>query len=93
MAKLPTIGEVRKMSAQDIRADVEALRHDSARVRLGVEMNKEKDASKMKKNRRHLARLLTILQEKGSQGNLGKVKGSPKSLSTPSKTSTIPARA
>ena len=64
MAKLPTIAEVRKMSAEDLRAEVATIRRQAAEVRLGVELSKEKDTSKMKKLRKHLAQLLTVLQEK-----------------------------
>lgn len=65
MAKLPTIAEVRKMSAEDLRSEVATIRRQAAEVRLGVELSKEKDTSKMKKLRKHLAQLLTVLQEKG----------------------------
>ncbi|OGJ70630.1 50S ribosomal protein L29 [Candidatus Peribacteria bacterium RIFCSPLOWO2_12_FULL_53_10] len=66
MAKLPTIAEIRKMSVEDLRSEVATVRREAARIRLGVELSKEKDASQVKKLRKHLAQILTVLQEKNA---------------------------
>ena len=104
MAALPTITEIRKMSTEDIQAEVTSIRREAAQTRLSVELSKEKNTSKMKNFRRHMARLLTVLQEKslteGSQKSQtmtssisSKVtKKSAKSLSRKTKTSKIPAQ-
>lgn len=67
MAKLPTIAEVRKMSLEDLRSEVTTVRREAARIRMGVELGKEKDTSQMKKLRKHLAQILTVLQEKNAK--------------------------
>jgi ribosomal protein L29 len=94
MAALPTITEIRKMSVEDLRTEVATIRREAASVRLGVELSKEKDTSKMLKLRRHMAQLLTVLQEKaGKQGKAEKAESSAaKPLSKKSKASKIPAR-
>lgn len=101
MAKLPTIAEVRKMSAEDLRAEVTTIRRQAAEVRLSVELSKEKDTSKMKKLRRHLAQLLTVLQEKNATEGIQRIQkiqkknsseSSKKSLSKKAKASKIPAQ-
>ncbi|MBM3227355.1 50S ribosomal protein L29 [Candidatus Peribacteria bacterium] len=95
MATLPTIAEVRKMSVADLRAEVATIRREAAVVRLGTELSKEKDTSKIRKLRRHMAQLLTVLQEKvGMEEKPGRAGNSAtKPLSKKSKASTIPARA
>ena len=97
MAALPTIIEIRKMSTPDIMAEIVAIRRQATEVRMGVELSKEKDTSKMKNLRRHMARLLTVLQEKsigeGKEGTVRKENTKKKTLSKRTKVSTLPARA
>ena len=92
MAKLPTIAEVRKMSMEDLRTEVATIRREAAEVRLSVELSKEKDTSKMKKLRRHLAHLLTVLQEKAAEGEKAAPKKPANSLSKKPKASKSPAQ-
>jgi ribosomal protein L29 len=106
MATLPTITEVRKMSVEDLRSEVTTVRREAARIRLGIELSKEKDSSQLKKLRKHLAQILTVLQEKNQTEKIQKSqtmqkrtpsessvssKSSKKSLSTKAKVSKIPA--
>ncbi|MEK7563841.1 MAG: hypothetical protein AAB544_05635, partial [Patescibacteria group bacterium] len=92
---------------EDLRAEVATIRRQAAEVRLGVELSKEKDTSKMKKLRKHLAQLLTVLQEKtgteriqriqkiqknGSSESFESSESSKKSLSKKAKVSKIPAQ-
>jgi ribosomal protein L29 len=99
VAALPTIIEIRKMSVADILSEIVAIRRQATEVRMGVELSKEKDTSKMKNLRRHMARLLTVLQEKnvdtvkeGKSGKPGGKNTKQKSLSKKAKASKIPAQ-
>ncbi len=77
------------MSTEDIKSEVASIRRQAAEVRMGVELSKEKDTSKMKNLRRYMARLLTVLQQKSTQAPVETPK---KSLSTKTKASKIPAQ-
>ncbi|TSC60761.1 MAG: hypothetical protein Greene041662_64 [Candidatus Peregrinibacteria bacterium Greene0416_62] len=96
MAKLPTITETRKMSIEDLRSEAATIRREAARIRLGVELSKEKDTSQVKKLRKHLAQILTVLQEKmqtNQKSTSSASSESPtKSLSKKAKASKIPAQ-
>ncbi len=101
MAALPTITEIRKMSTEDIQAEVTSVRREAAETRLSVELSKEKNTSKMKNFRKHMARLLTVLQEKSQKEGIQKSQtkqksaapeSSKKSLSKKTKASKIPAQ-
>lgn len=95
MAKLPTIVETRKMTVEDLRSEAATIRRLVARIRLGVELNKEKDTSQMRKLRKHMAQILTVLQEKSathSSHSSPDDKKSKKSLSKSPKATTLSAR-
>ncbi len=64
MATKTTITELRKMQLPDLEREVTSKRMEIAKVRIGIEMRQEKDTAKLKRDRRDLARLLTVIHEK-----------------------------
>lgn len=56
--------ELRKMQADDLTRDAAAKRLEIAKMRLGIEMRQEKDSAKYRKEKKELARMLTVLNEK-----------------------------
>ncbi len=69
--------ELRAMKVEDLQKEVLAQRVTTVKLRLAVQINKEKDTSKYQKARKALARLETALTEKVSSKNENK--GSSKS--------------
>lgn len=86
MASILTTTELRKMTADDLRSEIREHRAAASKVRLDVELKKEKNAAKAKMQRRSIARMLTVLAEKEQEG--GKLP-----LNKKSKTRTVPAPA
>jgi ribosomal protein L29 len=64
MATTLTTTELRAMSAQDLRRELQEHRQRAAKLRMDVEMKKEKDSAKCRRERRAVARIQTILDEK-----------------------------
>lgn len=56
--------ELRKMQTADLERDVTGKRMEIARMRLGIGLNHEKDTAKYRRERKELARMLTVLSEK-----------------------------
>lgn len=67
MAKLISIIELRKMQPADLRKEIREQEGTVAKLRLGVEMKKEKDSAKYKREKVQLARMKTILTEKQTE--------------------------
>ena len=85
MSKNATTTELRKMSPADLRKEVEEKRAIVAKMRMGVALQAEKDTAKYRREKRMLARLITVL---------GQVeKSAAKPLKDASKSSTVPASA
>lgn len=61
MAKHASTTELRKMSIADLTAEVRESQNLIAKLRLGVTMQKEKDTAKLQKEKKHLARMQTVL--------------------------------
>ena len=64
MAAITSLTELRNMPLTDLRREVRAQRLLVAKLRLGVHMQKEKDTARYQREKKQLARMLTILQEK-----------------------------
>jgi ribosomal protein L29 len=56
--------ELRKMNIADLQREVRSLREICAKMRLGIQLQKEKDTAKYQRQRRTIPRLLTVLGEK-----------------------------
>jgi ribosomal protein L29 len=64
MATHSTLKELRNMQTADLRKEVEQKRVVVAKMRLGLEMRSEKDSALYRREKRELARILTVLGEK-----------------------------
>ena len=64
MAKIPSPTELRAMTLEDLRGDLSSTERELAHVRMEIIFNKEKNTSKQRTLRRHVAQILTVLNEK-----------------------------
>lgn len=64
MAATASLTELRKMQIADLQKDITAQKVQVAKLRLGVTMQKEKDHARYKREKRQLAKMLTVLTEK-----------------------------
>ena len=65
MAKhVTTTAEFRNMQPEDLQREVKEKRQIVAKMRLGLEMRSEKDSAQYKRERKELAKMLTVLHEK-----------------------------
>lgn len=84
MAKhISTTGELRALSAADLRKEIQELAGDVAKKRLAIQAQSEKDTASFTRQKKQLARMLTVLRQIESA----------KVLNTKAKTSKIPAPA
>lgn len=84
MAKNATTAELRKMSAADLRKEIADKRAVVAKMRMTVALGAEKDTAQFRREKKEIARMLTILSE---------VESAASPLKTTTKTSTVPAPA
>lgn len=68
MATHSTLTELRNMQAADLQKEAADKRMNIAKMRLGLELRSEKDAALYRREKKDLARILTVLQEKGQEG-------------------------
>ena len=87
MATAVTITELRTMSANDIRKEVAEKRIGIAKMKMGITMKSDKDTSKLRFEKRQLARMLTIL---GEMEKTGEAQPKAKKLKSPAKSSKVP---
>ena len=66
MATTLTTKELRNMTREDLLKDLTAQRGLVARLNMGIRLQKEKDTAKYRREKRALARMMTILTEKNS---------------------------
>jgi ribosomal protein L29 len=76
-----TISDLLSMSVEDLESDLRAQRLAVAKLRIDVELRKEKDTARYRRERRRLALLETALSRKRSE-----------SLQSAKNSSTVPAR-
>lgn len=63
MKKTPA-KDLRNLQAADLESEARTLRREIGALRMGIALRSEKDTAKLKRDRRQLARILTILGEK-----------------------------
>ncbi len=68
MAIRTTLTELRNMQLPDLEKEIQQKRMSLAKMRLGLEMRSFKDSAVYRRDRKELARLLTILGEKHVAG-------------------------
>ena len=66
-----TIKELRGMQPTDLRKEIRAQQTTVRKMRIEITMNTEKDTAKYKRERKTLARMMTVLTEKGTEGTEG----------------------
>lgn len=63
MPKTASTTELRKMSAADLQKEISAQRGTVAKLRIGVETRSHKDTAQYRREKKALARLLTVLNQ------------------------------
>ena len=85
-----SLKELRGMQAPDLRKEIEEKRKSVAKMRLGLEMRSFKDSAQHRREKKEIARMLTVLSEKGEQTP---VKEEKTPLKAKKKAAKVPARA
>lgn len=89
MPKTTSAAEMRKMSPDDLRKEIAERRASVAKMKLGINMRSHKDTAQFRRDKKEVARLLTVLGEveRGSE------KKDNSTLKDKRKVSTVPASA
>lgn len=82
MPRTSSSTELRKQPLEDLRREVAAKRLTLAKMRMGLRLQKEKNSGVYKAEKRELARMLTVMNEKNTTEQLLKKKNA----------TTLPAR-
>jgi ribosomal protein L29 len=64
MASIPTIKELRSMQAKDLQSEIAEQSLLLSKIRLDVANMSEKDTAKLRRLRKGIARMNTVLNEK-----------------------------
>jgi ribosomal protein L29 len=64
MASIPTIKELRAMQAKDLQGEIADHARSLAKIRLDVAAGGEKDTAKLRRLRKAIAQMNTVLVEK-----------------------------
>lgn len=64
MTKHPTATELRNMSIPDLATEIQQSNRLLAKLQMGVTLQKEKDTAKLQREKKHLARLKTVHNER-----------------------------
>jgi len=64
MAATLTMDELKNMNLADLKREIREQSAMVAKLRLGISMKKEKDTAKFKREKKQLARMLTVLTQK-----------------------------
>lgn len=79
MATLPTITELRAMQPKDLQNDVAEQSLLLAKMRLDVDLRSEKDTAKLRRLRKTIAQMKTVLNEKPKTSTVPAPRSSKKS--------------
>jgi len=90
MSSSPSLKELRTMQVSDLRTEATDKRLSIVKLRMGIAVRSEQDTAKLRRERKELARLLTVIGEKTSAKGQ-KAEGT--ALKTEAKEGTVPARA
>ena len=72
MAALVSIAELRKMQVVDLLKEITQQKNLVAKLRLAVQLQKEKDSAKYKREKKQLAKMQTVLSEKAIEAEEAK---------------------
>ena len=67
MSSSITITELRSMSLPDLLREIRSQRSSVRKMRLQITMNTEKDTARYRREKKALARMLTVLTTKGKE--------------------------
>lgn len=82
MASTLSLTDLRKMQIADLEKDLREKRLAAAKLRIDIGMMSQKDTSRSKKEKKEIARILTVINEKKAEGM---------TLKTEEKTATVRA--
>lgn len=77
MTPKSAITELLKMNVDDLRREAKTKRASIAKKRLGLELKKDKDSGAYRREKKELARILTVANQKKAEA-LQKKPSSPK---------------
>lgn len=78
MATIPTIKELRAMQAKDLQNEVAEYGRTLAKIRLDVALGAEKDTAKLRRTRKAIARMNTVLAQMQNSATVAAPATSPK---------------
>lgn len=78
MASIPTIKELRAMQSKDLQSEIAEYGRTLAKMRLDVAVGGEKDTAKLRRTRRAIAQMNTVLAEKQNSATVSAPATSPK---------------
>lgn len=58
-----SVAEIRRMTPQELRKDLQVKRAEAAKMRLGLEMQSEKNSGLYRAHKRDIARMTMVLHE------------------------------
>ena len=79
MSTLATITELQKMSAKELSSEIRAQQALVSKLRIEIELRKEKNSAKYRNERRQLARMETVLTQTMKKKGEEPLKAAPKS--------------
>ncbi len=91
MSSIITITELRTMQVGDLRKEIRSQQTSVQKMRVQITMNTEKDTAKYRREKRQLARMMTVLTEKAREGKEGG-KGKEETLKQKPKAVKVSAR-
>lgn len=83
MATLPTITELRSMQMKDLLSESGEQSRVLTKLRLDVRLGSQKDTSKLRRLRTHIAQIQTVLVEKRREGGESELKKQKKASRVP----------
>ena len=94
--KQSNTAEFAKLSVAELHKEATASRGTIAKLRLSLRLQKEKDSAKYQREKKKLARMLTVINQKKAEESLQQAKtaatvSAPKTESTPESTSSTAA--
>lgn len=94
MTAILSTTELRNMQEKDLQGEIMSQKALVAKLKMGIQLQKEKDSAKYQREKKTLARMETVLSEKNGSKNSAVSSDSPKSkgLRKKAKSSKLPAQ-
>lgn len=78
MATIPSTKELRSMQVKDLQAEIAEHSNVLAKMRIDVALRSEKDTAKLRRLRKGIAKIHTVLAEKSKSATVSAPAKSPK---------------